>query len=125
MRELHGHETNDCNKQIRITADDQNPENGNASHVYDLACGTGPDGHQAAHVRIQFQDGPIGEVGVNGATNEALLAIVIDRLQCFQTSVYVNEFNERALTSVRTAMMHLALRTADRAKRGVEGTHEV
>lgn len=124
MRELHGHEANDCNKQIRITADDQNPENGNASHEYTLdLIGGAPDSGGWTQ-RISFQNGPIGVVGVNGLTNEALLAIVIDRLECFQTSPWLNEFNERALESVRDALTHLAARTAERTLRGVEGTHE-
>jgi len=38
----------------------------------------------ARHLTILFQNGPIGEVGVNGVTNEALLAIVADRLRGFQ-----------------------------------------
>lgn len=33
---------------------------------------------------IGFQNGPIKEVGVNGVTQEALIAICIDRLRSFQ-----------------------------------------
>lgn len=136
MREIHGHETNDCNKQIRITADDQDPENGNASHKYMLENGYashkyaldligGAPGSGGWAQRIRFQNGPIGVVGVNGVTNEALLAIVIDRLECFQTSKYANEFNEGALGAARDALAYLASRTAERSSRGVEGTHEL
>lgn len=72
-------------------------------------------------VTFHFQDGPIGEVGVNGVTIEALLAMYIDQLQGFQAGEFACEDNKDALRSLRCAMADLHARTEDRIKRGVEG----
>lgn len=121
MREIHEHETNDCNKAIRITADEPDPNNGNASHEYEIARTEG----QLHFATLSFQNGPIGEVGVNGITNEALLAIVADRLRCFQTSAYSCRENAIALTKIEEAAHWLEARTTARIRRGVEGTSKV
>jgi len=74
---------------------------------------------------IKFQKGPINEVGVNGCHNEDLIAIVIDRLQSFQNSEFKCRENEIAIIKLEEAMLWLNFRTANRQKRGVEGTHHV
>lgn len=74
-------------------------------------------------MRIVFQNGPIKEVGVNGVTQEALLAIVIDRLNSFQNGLYACAENDRALRSCKDALSWLQVRTRARIARGVEGTH--
>lgn len=65
---------------------------------------------------------------VNGCNEqleiEALLAVIIDRLQCFQAGPYACRENAIALTKLEEAMMWLQKRTRDRLARGVEGTHE-
>ena len=73
---------------------------------------------------VSFQDGPIKEFGVNGITQEALLAIVIDRLRSFQAGHYACEENRVALTYCEAALKALQTRTLARIKRGVEGTNE-
>jgi hypothetical protein len=73
---------------------------------------------------IRFQNGPIKEVGVNGITQEALLAIVMDRLRSFQAGPYACRENAVALTYIETAQMWLQKRTRDRLARGVESTHQ-
>lgn len=83
----------------------------------------GKDG--GACLLIPFQTGPVREVGVNGLTNEALLAIVQDRLERYQDGPLACPQNAAAWSSVRTALAHLHMRTRDRMARGVEGTHEV
>ena len=77
------------------------------------------------HQTISFQNGPIGEVGVNGVSNEALLAVVEDRLLGFQSGPYACRDNAVALTKIQEAMMWLQKRTHERMARGVEGTHKV
>lgn len=74
---------------------------------------------------IHFQKGPILENGVNGVTQEALLAIVIDRLECFQAGDYANDYNQQALEHCRSALDALKGRTEERIARGVEGTSQV
>jgi hypothetical protein len=76
------------------------------------------------HCRIYFQQGPIAEAGVNGVSNEALLAVVEDRLQGFQAGEFANRETAIALTKVQEAIMWLHKRTRDRIARGVEGTHQ-
>jgi hypothetical protein len=74
--------------------------------------------------RISFQNGPIAEAGVNGLTQEALLAIVADRLRSFQAGPYACPENGDALAAVEEAMACLHSRTKARMARGVEGTHQ-
>jgi hypothetical protein len=71
---------------------------------------------------IAFQGGPIAEAGVNGVSNEAILAVLIDRIQGFQSGEFSCRENAVALTHLETAMMWLQKRTRDRMARGVEGT---
>jgi hypothetical protein len=71
---------------------------------------------------IRFQNGPIRDSGVNGVSQEALLAIVIDRLRAFQRGPYLCRENAIALTHLEDALGWLQRRTRDRLKRGVEGT---
>jgi len=73
---------------------------------------------------VKFQEGPVGEFGVAGCQNEDLLAIVIDRLECFQAGPYACEENEKALKKIREGLAWLRHRTADRIRRGVEGTNK-
>src|SRR6266700_4844812 len=93
MRTLKDHivEGDSANHQVTITVMDQ-PGAGGACHRYDI---TGFDasgnpvpidvrGFSLSVLPVVFQNGPIKEWGVNGVTQEALLAIVIDRLRSFQ-----------------------------------------
>lgn len=72
-------------------------------------------------VEIFFQNGSVLENGLNGLTCESLLAIVHDRLECFQNGGYPCVENEDALWHVRGALEALHSRTMDRLRRGVEG----
>jgi len=74
---------------------------------------------------INFQNGAIKEVGVNGVMNEDLLAMVIVRLQHFQDTEYACKENAMAITKLEEALLWLRKRTMGREQRGVEGTHEV
>jgi hypothetical protein len=124
MRNITSHQVNECNKAINITADTQDAENGNASHDYRCVI-LDADGEEKDITHIEFQNGPIKEVGVNGLTHEVLLAILIDRLRGFQSSKYACRENALALTKLEEAKMWLNERTKGREDRGVEGTHTV
>lgn len=128
MRTITTHHTNDANRELRVEADERNPDNGNASHEYRVmyrAKSEISDWTVPHEQRISFQNGPIKEVGINGITNEVLLAIVIDRLEGFQSSKWACQENADALGCLNRALAYLESRTKAREARGVEGTHQV
>ena len=114
MRKLEDHKVNPANDLITVTVID-GPGAGGASHEYQVVI---PNGRTT---NISFQNGPIGEVGVNGITQEVLLAIVKDRLKSFQAGPFACRENAIALTKIDEAMLWLFSRTLDRMRRGVEG----
>ena len=134
-RTITDHITNPANDRLTITVTDE-PGAGGANHRYtiegfDLRKNPSWDGDEIDETEwfdpcsqvILFQNGPIPERGVNGVTQEALLAIVIDRLRCFQAGPYACEDNQRALVHTELALLALKERTKARMARGVEGTH--
>ncbi len=77
---------------------------------------------------LHFQDGPIGEAGVNGTTNEEVIQVLIDRIEslnAMQGGKYACEENTLAIWHLRNALSKLKARTAAREARGVEGTMAV
>lgn len=74
---------------------------------------------------VHFQEGPIKESGINGVANEDLIAMVIRRLEGFQSSDFRCRENAVAITKLEESLMWLSKRTLDREARGVEGTHKV
>lgn len=124
MREITSHVVNPANDKLRIAVTDE-PGAGGANHRYEIN-GFDTSGNPSAdvirkHMTILFQNGPINENGVNGITQEVLLAIVADRLMSFQAGPFANNYNERALKHVVAALDALFDRTRDRLARGVEG----
>lgn len=117
MRKITDHIVNPVNDTIEVVATDE-PGSGGAHHEYLVVI----PGQTAT--AIKFQDGPIGEVGVNGLTQEVLLAIVADRLRSFQAGPFSGRENALALTKIEEAMHWLHHRTLARMRRGVEGTHQ-
>ncbi len=112
--------------QLQIEVLDE-PGAGGACHEYSVEWmprDTSETSTARRSVSIGFQNGPIKEAGVNGITQEALLAIVIDRLRSFQTGQFSCRENAIALTHIEEALMWLQRRTVARIKRGVEGTNE-
>ncbi len=82
---------------------------------------------------IKFQKGPtketllngdVRDVGLNGLTHEALLAIVLDRLERFQTGTFACEENAKAGKKIKEALKILGERVKDRVKRGVHDTRQ-
>lgn len=114
MRSITDHVADPAGGQLKIDAMDE-PSHGGASHWYRLET-------PAGWVDIHFQNGPIKENGVNGVTQEALLAIVIDRLRSFQAGSFSCRENAIALTKCEEALHWLHARTRARMARGVEGT---
>lgn len=118
MRTLADHivEGDSANHQLHVEVHGE-PGAGGANHWYEISDGRG------CMAKILFQNGPIKEAGVNGVTQEVLLAIIIDRLRSFQAGPYSCRDNAVALTHCEEALMWLQRRTRERIKRGVEGTH--
>lgn len=135
MRELTDHVVpgDSANHQLKIEVLDW-PGAGNANHLYKISgfdTETNPSdpfknkyGASAYEFTRLFQNGPIKEVGVNGTTHEAELAILIDRFRGFQAGPFSCRENAIALTHLEEALMWMQSRTVARIKRGVEGTHE-
>lgn len=115
MREIKSHVVNPANDRIKIAVMDE-PGAGGANHHYQVTI------DDKETVDIKFQNGPIAEAGVNGVTQEALLAICIDRLECFQKGQFSCRDNAIALTKLEEAKHWLFNRTLTRMQRGVEGT---
>lgn len=75
-----------------------------------------------AHVTsVTFQKGNPKTEGVNGLTNEALLAILIHRTT-FVNQQFPCEENMVAIQHLKQALVNFEVRTARRMVRGVEGT---
>jgi hypothetical protein len=118
---------NDTAPQLEIRVVDA-PGAGGANHEYEIVhpggiCLNDEGKNVVGEVthRISFQNGPIKEFGVNGVTQEALLAVVIDRLRSFQAGPFSCAANGAALQHVEAALNLLQNRTRERIRRGVEG----
>jgi hypothetical protein len=121
-----------ANHQLTIEVHDE-PGQGGANHAYAIygfhsqsnaSAGPLPFGKDETCLPILFQNGPIKEFGVNGVTQEALVAIVIDRLRSFQQGPFACPENEAALHYFAQGLAILQFRTKARIQRGVEGTHQ-
>ena len=126
-RELTSHKVNGLNDALDIAVLDE-PGPGNACRryvVYHPNDAYNQDLNAAVRCEVIFQNGPILEAGVNGVSNEALLAIVEDRLRGFQSGPYSCRENSLALTQLQEAIHWLHHRTRERVARNVEGTMTV
>lgn len=130
MRNITNHIVNPENDKLTITVEDE-PGQGGACHFYtirgfntetnDSAPFLERYGKSSDHTTILFQNGPIEEYGVNGITQEAIIAICIDRLRSFQAGPFSCRENAIAMTHLENALMWLQKRTLERMRRGVEG----
>ena len=128
MRAINDHVVNPANDKLTISVADKAGAGG-AYHRYvvsgfDTSTNVSAD-EVETELTILFQNGPINDVGVNGITQEVLLAIVADRLRSFQDGPYACRENALALTKIEEAQHWLQQRTIARMRRGVEGTHQV
>jgi len=125
MRKITTHKVNGLNEALEITAHEPLTAGG-APHRYDIIGNTEniPNiGPRPVGVNLRFQSQPIAKPeDINGISNEALLAVVADRLECFQAGPFKCRENALALTKIEEAMMWLHKRTRDRMARGVEGS---
>lgn len=130
MHLVEHHKLDTGNNKLNVIALGQ-PGPGGANHRYDISgfdTQENPSAPDVGGLRMSlkrhvllFQNGAIAEVGVNGITMEVLLAILIDRLEGFQSGPFPDEFNAVALRHVRGALGVLHDRTRERIIRNVEG----
>lgn len=116
MTTIHDHEINEFNSEhISVVVRE-------LAHEYEILVDgqRGEDG-----VLIKFQNGPVKEVGANGITDEALLAVVLDRLRTFQDGKFRCRENAMTITKLEEALHWLEHRSKARERRGVEGTLKV
>jgi hypothetical protein len=137
-RIISNHIVGGLNEAIEIAAVDA-PGPGGANHKYDIIGEAGAIAGERVPfgVNLRFQNGPIQTpADRNGITNEAIIAVAIDRMRGFQYArnedssfnfsipgKYACVENAEALKHLESALEWLQKRTKDRLARGVEGTH--
>lgn len=100
-----------------------------AGHTYELHHHQDPNSDSDVGVEtIKFvkkeQQGKEGDpltTVQNGTTNEAVLEMMLDRLQHLNSIMY-DELNDKAIAKIKDALECLYRRTRKRETRGVEGT---
>jgi hypothetical protein len=100
-RMISEHRIGELNEELIILVDDEPGHRSKACHKYRIMdqrelCVLG---------HILFQNGTLAERGTNGITNEALLAIVIDRLRGFQAGEFACRENAAALARIEEALV--------------------
>ncbi len=127
-RVITGFAVNPANEKLEIYATDE-PGAGGANHRYIISGFrvTANPSHMEGDPTdcvITFQNGGIPDNGVNGVTQEALLAILIDRLGSFCKGPFPSRQTAIAKTKCEEALHWLQDRTRERTERGVEGKCE-
>lgn len=89
-------------------------------HYYKISSNTELQNANEFEISIHFQDGPIPEHGINGATSEALLKILIHRTKTLDEH-FPSDFNKEAIANMESALNEFQKRTAERRARGVKG----
>ena len=125
MRKLKNGNEGTLGRELIIEALDD-PGSGGACHEYRVSKYDEKYDSTDCYASVNFQKGPINEngEGINGCSNEALLAIVIDRLEGFANGPFPSRETSLALTKCQEALHWLESRTRERARRGVEGKLE-
>ncbi len=75
-------------------------------------------------ILIPFQQGHVREVGINGCSSSALVAILIDHLESLNVGDHKNADTDEAIAHLRAAQESIQRRSKARIARGVEGTSQ-
>lgn len=119
MREITGHITgiDSLTDSLKIESDLPDEKAGNGTHRYDIRLADG-----SAVGTVQFQHGPRGEPGsVPGCTSQALVEVLIDHFESFQTGPFRCRENALVITALEQARDVMRRRVIDRSRRGVLG----
>lgn len=123
----HGTGLGEINDEIRIRRMDSPGAGGGHHHYQVTRKASEPDIIETilgeVHFHHVFESENTGGM-MPGVTNEVLLAIVEDRLACFQQGEFACEENAQALWNVKQARLELQRRTNRRKAQGVEGKLE-
>lgn len=76
----------------------------------------------AVWFRVNWQNGPTREVGVNGVQADEVLEEVAAYLRSVNVEPHNNRHTSLAITDIESAQNWLARRTRERWERGIEGT---
>ena len=79
--------------------------------------------YEKPFIKIDFQEGPVKEAGVNGCQNEDVVKILIHRLGKLQAAFPCDE-NEQAISHLEWTLDWLEARTKKRVEQGVEGENK-
>jgi hypothetical protein len=124
-REVFDHKNNKYNREHIVvkTADLRALDNAHHKYVIEVLGGDPADETRPviARCEISFQDGGLKEVGPNGITDQALIAVVLDRIRSFNEGPYRCRENSMMITKLEEALMWGRKRADDRSARGVEG----
>lgn len=126
-RLLFDHKNNKFNRECVSVGAVDAPAPDGASHRYVIEVIDRPKTNNDAADRIvercelNFQNGGLKEVGPNGITDQALLAIVMDRMRGFNDGPFRCRENSIIITKLEEALMWMEKRANDRARRNVEG----
>ena len=109
-----------------INTDDADPNAGGMSHHYVIVQqwdDRSTDGAERSW-KLDFQHGPVKEVGHNGIQHADLYRILIDRLEAAQAGPFACEENAAQLEHLRAALALDEARTARRVVSGTESTYK-
>lgn len=113
MRTIH----KTTNTEVRVL-DLPDPKAGGACHQYEVLSQDG-----TVLCTVNFQHGPVKESGVNGVQAVDLLAILLHRMDCFQSGPFSSPTNE--VTAGFLAAAIASEGTRERRVAAVEGTSPV
>ena len=125
-RELYDHKRNKFNRECVEVRTADSRANDNAHHKYTIQVWKHAQTSEESSICVEavtlnFQNGGLKEVGPNGITDQALLAIVMDRLKSFNDGQFRCRENSLAITHLELVLMYMEERANDRARRGAEG----
>lgn len=80
--------------------------------------------YEMPYIKIDFQEGPVKEVGDNGCQNEDVIqSVLLHRMRKLQEAFPCIE-NEEAIVALENALSWLKKRTQKRVEQGVEGENK-
>jgi hypothetical protein len=130
LRELTAHQIHGQYKELEVSVLDDHDKDG-ICHRYEISGFDTLTNESRLGVKdcvprftqqlILFQNGHVCSKGLNGFTQEVLLAIIKDRIEGFQSGPMACEYNAKALEHVNKALDCLKQRAISRIQRGVDG----